>query len=111
MRNETIAVHGEYETKARILRARQITRQINSVFFTRGGLLEFIKAGSSFRRVRGDNAIETAEVTAIFVDLFGIPHIKFDLSIERPGRQDYRAGARILALRTFCANYGERPSG
>lgn len=85
-------------------------RQINSVFFKRGELLEFIKAGSSFRRVRDDNAVETAEVTAVFVDLYGIPHIKFDLSIERPGHQDYRAGTRMLALKTFCANYGERPS-
>jgi len=86
-------------------------RQINSVFFERGELLEFIKAGSCFRRARDDNAVETAEVTAVFVDLYGIPHIKFDLSIRRPGRQDYRAGPRMLALKTFCANYDERPAG
>lgn len=85
-------------------------RQINSVFFKRGELLEFIKAGSSFRRVRDDDSIETAAVTAVFIDLYGIPHIKFDLSIERPGREDYHAGTRMLALKTFCANYGERPS-
>lgn len=86
-------------------------RQLNSVFFKRGELLEFIKAGSSFRRVRTDRTVEMAEVTGVFVDLYGIPHIRFDLLIERPGHQRYPAGPRILALKTFCANYDERPSG
>lgn len=86
-------------------------RQVSSVFFKRGELLEFIKAGSSFWRARDDDAVERAKVTAVFVDLYGIPHVKFDLSIKRPGQEVYRADPRSLALKIFCTNYRERPSG
>ena len=83
-------------------------QRLSSVFFRRGELLEYIRAGASFRRVNRDRTIETAEVRGLYVDLYGIPHITFDLSIARPGRAGYVAGSRTMALKVFCANYAER---
>jgi hypothetical protein len=82
--------------------------KLSSVFYRRGDLLEYIRAGASFRRVHSDRTVETAQVLGLYVDLYGIPHITFDLSIERPGRGGYKAGSRTMALKVFCENYGER---
>jgi hypothetical protein len=83
-------------------------QRLSSVFYRRGEVLEYIRAGTSFRRLHSDRTVETAQVLGLYVDLYGIPHITFDLSIERPGRGGYQAGSRTMALKVFCANYGER---
>jgi len=83
-------------------------QRLSSVFFRRGDLLEYIREGTSFRRVNRDRTVETAKVRGLYTDLYGIPHITFDLSIERPGRAGYVAGSRTMALKVFCENYGER---
>jgi hypothetical protein len=82
-------------------------KRLSSVFYKRGELLEYIRPGTSFRKTHADRTVETAEVAGLFVDPYGIPHIKFELLIERPGRQGYRPGSRTMALKKFCETYGE----
>ena len=81
---------------------------LNSIFYKRGDRLEFIKTGSHFRHVRADKTVETAEVLAVYTDSYGIPHIRFSVSFERPHRLRFNDGPRNLALRSFCEHYVER---
>jgi len=83
-------------------------QRLSSVFFRRGNLFEFIKAGASFRRRLPDSTIETAEVLDVFTDLYSIPHVRFEFTVSRPGREPYGSGPRTMALKTFCQNYVER---
>ena len=85
-------------------------QRLSSVFFRRGDLLEFIKAGASFKRVLADHTVETASVLDVFSDLYSIPHVKYELTIARPGRQPYGTGQRTMALKAFCGNFVERLS-
>lgn len=83
-------------------------RKLKSVFYKRGDLLEYIKAGASFQRVLADRTVETAEILDVFADLDSIPHVKYELTIARPGRQPYGTGQRTMALKVFCQSYMER---
>ena len=60
--------------------------------------------GSVFRRVRRDNAVETATVLSIDDDSCGIPHVRYQVSI---GRDDnvFDEGPRVLALSSFTEQY------
>ncbi|HYB09976.1 MAG TPA: hypothetical protein VEJ16_09920 [Alphaproteobacteria bacterium] len=66
---------------------------------------EFVKVGASFRRVMTDLTVETAEVLDLFSDAYGIPHVRYELSIARPGRAVYVTGPRTIALRAFGQNF------
>ncbi len=83
-------------------------QRLSSVFFRRGNLLEFIKAGASFRRELADDTVEVAEVLDVFTDLYSIPHVRFEFTVSRPGREPYGSGPRTMALKKFCQNYVER---
>jgi len=82
-------------------------RELCSMFFKRGSALEYIKAGSSFRRTQPD-MVETAEVVSVSADSFGIPHVRFHVSFKRPARDAMKEGPRVLALKTFIERYTER---
>ena len=77
----------------------------SSIFSRRVDLQEFIKVGASFRRVMTDLTVETAEVIDLFSDAYGIPHVRYELSIARPGRAVYVTGPRTIALRAFEQNF------
>ena len=77
------------------------------MFFKRGTSLEYITAGSTFRRTEAQ-VIETAEVLSISTDTFGIPHVRFNVSFQRPTRSVTHEGQRVLALKSFAARYTER---
>jgi hypothetical protein len=82
-------------------------RELRSMFFKRGATCEDITAGSTFRRTEA-HVIETAEVLSISNDTFGIPHVRFNVSFQRPTRSVTHEGQRVLALKSFAARYTER---
>lgn len=77
------------------------------MFFRRGKGMEFIKAGSAFRRVHSEGMVETARVLSVASDSFGIPHVRYEVVFERPQRTVVD-GPRILSLSTFTETYRER---
>ena len=83
-------------------------RPLNSMFFKRGRKLEYVRPGSTFRRVHRDKMIETATVLSVAVDSFGIPHVQFQVTFRRPNRNFFDGGARMLALKSFAKHYTER---
>ena len=82
-------------------------RELCSMFFRRGGTLEYIKAGSSFRRTQPD-MIETAQVLSVATDSFGIPHVRFRVTFKRQAQAATSDGPRMLSLKTFAERYTER---
>jgi hypothetical protein len=78
------------------------------MFFKRGDRLEYIKTGSTFRCVHKDRTVETAEVISVYTDAYGIPHVRYSVSFERPYRERFQEGSRILALRSFFDHFSER---
>lgn len=65
-----------------------------------------VKAGGVFERTHAHNLIETARVLSIGVDLFGIPHVKYEVKFEssREGGRSFD-GPRVLALSVFADTY------
>lgn len=77
------------------------------MFFKRGASLEYITAGSTFRRTEA-HVVETAEVLSVSTDSFGIPHVRYNVSFQRPARPATSEGQRVLALKSFAERYTER---
>ena len=77
------------------------------MFFKRGASLEYITAGSTFLRTDA-HMIETAEVLSVSPDTYGIPHVRFNVSFQRPTRSITHEGQRVLALKSFAERYTER---
>ncbi len=82
--------------------------QLPSIFFKRGEQLEYVKTGSTFRCVHADRTVEEAEVISVYTDSFGIPHVRYSVSFQRPYRERFQEGPRILALRSFFDHFSER---
>ncbi|MEE2997215.1 MAG: hypothetical protein VX700_08720 [Pseudomonadota bacterium] len=95
------------EEKTGLLK-RNTARPLNSFFFKRGKKLEYLRAGSVFRRVQGDGLVETAEVLSVGTDSHGIPHVRFKVIFGRNYRPQFDSGERMLALKTFAKQYTER---
>jgi hypothetical protein len=83
-------------------------RPLTSMFLKRGRKLEYVRAGSRFRKIHPDTMIETATVLSVATDSFGIPHVKFQVTFRRPNRNFFDGGARMLALKSFAKHYKER---
>ena len=67
-----------------------------------------VQAGTRYRRRRRDNTIETARVLSIARDSFGIPHVSYELQIEKPSAAArVTDGPRVLALNTFAETFRE----
>ena len=67
-----------------------------------------IKAGALYRRRGSRDMIETARVTAVGPDAMGIPHVRFDVLVERTqARRTGFADRRILSLQTFSDSFAE----
>lgn len=60
--------------------------------------------GSIFHRESDGRVVEVAKVVAIYDDRAGIPHVRFELSYQRPMRTDFE-GLRVLALEVFAQRY------
>jgi hypothetical protein len=63
-----------------------------------------VKAGSVYHRVHSGDIVETATVLSVGEDSFGIPHVRFQICIERPNRK-FLEDARVLALESFAEHY------
>jgi hypothetical protein len=83
-------------------------RKMASVFCLRGDRLEYIRAGSAFRRVRADQMIETARINSVYANSAGIPHVRYEVVFESLSREAVREGPRILAVKTFIEMFTER---
>ena len=95
--------------EVRVFQAIGGRRPLRSMFVIRNGELEYLTPGSRFRRVRDEpDIVETAEVTGVFADASGIPHVRYDVTLEKAHRAPQRDGPRMLALRTFLENFDER---
>jgi hypothetical protein len=82
-------------------------RELRSMFFKRGASLEYITAGSTFRRTE-PHMVETAEVLSVSSDSFGIPHVRYTVRFQRATRPPTTEGQRVLALKSFAERYTER---
>ena len=81
-------------------------RERASLFFKRGKSVQYLKAGSIFRRRRDDATEETAKVLSVSTDSLGIPHVRYEIEIGRRGAQTrFRDGPRVLALQSFIGAY------
>lgn len=84
-------------------------RERSSVFIKRGRTMEFIRAGASFRRVKADKSIETAKILSVVLDGLQIPHVRYEINLERPSRMAvFKDGPRTLSLSSFTHTYRER---
>ena len=98
----------EKRTLPRQFNIGETGRPLNSMFFKRGKKLEYVRPGSTFRRIHDDTMIETATVLSVATDSFGIPHVQFQVTFRRPNRNFFDGGARMLALKSFAEHYTER---
>lgn len=67
---------------------------------------EIIRPGSRFRRIHKDKTVETARVLTVATDMLGIPHVRYELVIER-AQCRFVEEPRILALKIFADTYKE----
>ncbi|MEX2616738.1 MAG: hypothetical protein WD767_11630 [Alphaproteobacteria bacterium] len=65
-----------------------------------------IRPGSRFRKIHKDKTVETARVLTVATDMLGIPHVRYELVIER-AQHRYVEEPRILALKIFADTYKE----
>ncbi len=76
------------------------------MFFGATRSKDAIRPGSRFRKVHKDKTVETARVLTVATDMLGIPHVRYELVIERAQRR-FVEEPRILALKTFADTYKE----
>jgi hypothetical protein len=84
-------------------------RERASVLFKRGRKMGLIKKGDMFVKTHADDSVEIARVLAVATDSFGIPHVRYEVKLQRHQRPDaYFDGPRVLALGTFTETYKDR---
>jgi hypothetical protein len=66
-----------------------------------------LQAGTTYRCQHDRHLVANATVLG-FTEPRGIPHVRFDLSFERPSGEIVPGGARILALDCFTQTFRER---
>ena len=82
---------------------------MTSFFIKRGRKMEFIRRGAAFQRIKPDKSIETAKILAVVLDGMKIPHVRYEINLERPSRTlVFKDGPRILSLSSFTHTYRER---
>lgn len=72
------------------------------MFFRRKKMMNALTAGATFKRVREHNIVEFATVLWVGAGPFGIPHVRFQVSV--PGHDD-ASDTRILAVSAFMDSY------
>lgn len=72
------------------------------MFFRRKKLMNALTAGATFKRVREHNIVELATVVWVGEGPFGIPHVRFVVTV--PGHDDAE-DTRILAVSAFVDSY------
>ena len=65
-----------------------------------------VREGSVFQHKGPGNLIETAKVLDIVPDAMGIPHVRYDLAVERNKMQvDSLTSSRTLNLHSFTTHF------
>lgn len=80
----------------------------SNIFARRGDQVEMIRAGGIFRYRGPENLVETATVIGVSSDATGIPHVRYNVLIERPFLGRMADGPRILNIHTFMERFRER---
>lgn len=70
--------------------------------------IELIRAGGTFRFRGPGGVVETAYTRGVTDDITGIPHVRYDLVVERPFLGRVLKGPKTLNLRSFLERYTER---
>jgi len=84
-------------------------RERSSVFIKRGRDMEYIRRGMSFQRIKSDKSIETAKILAVVLDALKIPHVRYEIDLQRPSRSaTFKVGPRTLSLTSFADTYRGR---
>ncbi len=73
------------------------------MFFKRRDQME-ISQGDRFERPLAGYLIERAEVVWIGEDSYGIPHVRVNVSLRTPSREEPQ-GTRMLARTAFAAQF------
>ena len=82
-------------------------RERSSIFIKRGRrVVEYIRPGASYRRVKPDKSIETAKILSVVLDSLKIPHVQYELNLQRPSRsRQFKVGPKTLSLASFADTY------
>jgi hypothetical protein len=84
-------------------------RERTSIFIKRGGSMEYIRPGTSFQRIKADKSVETAKVLSVVLDGLKIPHVHYELRLQRPSRTTpFMVGPKTLSLASFADTYRSR---
>ena len=59
-------------------------------------------------RIRKQHPEVKVVVLSVSTDSFGIPHVRYNVSFQRPARPATSEGQRVLALKSFAERYTER---
>ena len=65
-----------------------------------------IKVGSIYKRAHEGNIVETAKVIDVGPDALGIPHVTYEVSVERARLAKYEE-RRTLGLESFAERFRE----
>ncbi len=63
-----------------------------------------VTVGSLYHRFLATNVRETAEIVALADDVYGVPHVRFELTSRLAGRV-LDSGQRTLATEVFLASF------
>jgi hypothetical protein len=77
-------------------------------FVKKNGYEPELEPGATFRNIRAGNFVETAKVLAITKDGLGIPHVRYDVTLDTPSKIRLVEGRRILSLASFTQQFPDR---
>lgn len=84
--------------------------RITGLFGRRREPIDCVQPGAVYRRVRADRVVERAEVVDSYADAAGIPHVRYDVTLESTGGMCMHEGTRVLSLRAFSERFAEHLS-
>jgi len=73
----------------------------------RRGRLDAIQPGRQFRPAGAGLMVSTARVLTIGPDAFGIPHVRFEITMTSYSGHNVGHESRVLSLESFAALYPE----
>ncbi|HSR72677.1 MAG TPA: hypothetical protein VLL72_09890 [Kiloniellales bacterium] len=63
-----------------------------------------VKVGDVFKAIRDGNIVETAKVLDVAPDSMGVPHVHYEVSIQRANQESYEE-KRTLGLSSFAERF------
>ena len=87
---------------------RRARTEMGGWFVKKDGCGNDLQPGATFRNIRAGNFVETAKVLAVTKDGLGIPHVRFDVTLDTPSKIRLVEGRRILSLASFTQQFPER---